>query len=348
MQWYHQLNRSGYLHEDKLSKKLRYYLTPMCKFRQFCDITEALGKNSGDTVDFRKVMNLHTGANVMGLREVDLMPETYYNVKTDVVCVKEYGIGVPFTGKAKVLSRWDVEDIIRKLLARDASNTIDSVVELEFDQTLIRYVGQTAATGTFFRNGYAGVANGTGMYPFHVKEIIDELRSREVPTYDGTDYVCLGTTHALRNLKDQLEGVQMYTVPGRKPVLAGEVGRYYGCRFVEVNHAMDATNFALGHSSEAYFFGSDTVMEAIAVPEEVRVKETSDYKRRQGLAWYAILGFKLQWGDRRNADSDWHQTRIIKWDSATGTNSSSASTYSRSYDSFPSHSESLGWCISTG
>jgi N4-gp56 family major capsid protein len=348
MQWFYQLPRAGYLHQNKLSARLRYYLTPNCQFRQFCDLKEALGKGNGDTVDYRIVTNLQNGANVMGLLERHLMPEDRFRIKTDTVCVKEYGNSVPFTGKAKALSKWEIDDIIRKLLARDAANTIDSVVEMEFDQCLVRYVGQTAATGTFFRNGYPGLANGTGMYPFHVKEIIDDLRSREVPTYDGTDYICLGTTFALRNLKDELEDVQMYTVPGRKPVLNGEVGRYYGCRFIETNHGMDATNFTLGHSSEAYFFGADTVIEAIAVPEEVRIKETSDYQRRQGLAWYGIFGYKIEWADRRVADSDWHESRITKWDSGTGTNSNSASTYSRSYDSFISKSESLGWCITSG
>lgn len=348
MQWYHQNNKAGSLHPQKMSDKLRYYLTPMCKFRQFCDLKEAFGKGQGDTIDFEVVTNLRRGANVMGIRETQLMPEDGFRTKQGQVCLVEFGNSVPFTGKAKTLSKWDIEQIIRKLLARDAANTLDSRIELEFDQTLLRYVGNTSTSGTWFRNGYPGMTNNTGMYPYHVKEIVDELRSREVPTYDGEDYVCLGTTFALRNLKDQLETVNMYTESGRKPVLNGEVGRYYGCRFVETNHGMSGASFTAQQSSEAYFFGSDTIIEAVAVPEEVRTKEKSDYGRRQGLAWYAILGFKIQWGDRREANDDWHQARIIKWDSLAGTNSTSASTYSRSYDSFGSHSESLGWCISVG
>jgi len=348
MQWFYQLPRSGYLHEDKLSEKLRYYLTPELKFRQFCDLKEAFGKGQGDTVDYRIVTNLTSGADVMGLPEHQLMPEDGYYVKTAQLCLKEYGNSVPFTGKAKVLSKWDVEDIIRKLLARDAANTIDSVCEMEFDQTLCRYVGVTAIHGHWFRNGWPGIQNGHGLHGYHVKEIIDDMRTRDVPTYDSNDYVCLGTTFALRHLKDELEPYNYYTQDGRKPILNGEVGRYYGCRFVETNHGMSAANFTKGLSSEAYFFGSDTVMEAIAVPEEVRVKETTDYRRRQGLAWYMIAGWKLQWGDRREANADWHQSRIVKWDSGTGSNSASASTYSRSYNSYHSESESVGWCISQG
>ena len=329
-----------------MSDKLRYYLTPELKFRQFCDLKEAFGKGQGDSIDFNVVTNLQAGANAMGIREVDLMPEDGFYTKQGSICLVEFGNSVPFTGKAKALSKWDVEQIIRKLLARDAANTLDSRVELEFDQTLLRYVGNSATTGTWFRNGYPGMANNTGLHPYHVKEIVDELRARDVPTYDGENYVCLGTTFALRHLKDELESINQYTESGRKPILNGEVGRYYGCRFVETNHGMDATAFTAGLSSEAYFFGAETIIEAVAVPEEVRVKEKSDYGRRQGLAWYAILGFKIQWGDRREARDDWHQSRIIKWDSLTGTASTSASEFSRSYDSWASNSESLGWCIS--
>ena len=348
MQWFYQLPRAGYLHEDKLSDKLRYYLTPMCKFRQFADIKEAFGKGQGDSVDYRMITNVAHGANTMGLLEHKLMPEDHFQIKTDQLCLKEYGNSIPFTGKAKVLSKWDVEDIIRKLLARDAANTIDSAVEMEFDQTLIRYVGVNPIHGHWFYNGWPGTGNGHGLHAYHVKEMIDSMVEREVPTYDGDDYVCLGTTFALRHLKDELEPYNYYTQDGRKPILNGEIGRYYHCRFVEVNHGMSAAAFVNGQSSEAYFFGADTVMEAIAVPEEVRVKETSDYRRRQGLAWYMIAGWKLQWGDRRDATMDWRQSRIIKWDSGTGSNSRSRSTYSRSYNSYHSESESLGWCISQG
>ena len=246
MQWFYQLPRAGYLHEDKLSDKLRYYLTPMLKFRQFADIKEAFGKGQGDTVDYRMITNVQTGGRVMGLLEHQNIPVDSFRIKTDTLCLKEYGNSIEFTGKSKVLSKWDVEDVIRKLLARDAANTIDSAVEQEFDQTLIRYVGVHANHGHFFYNGWPGMINQHGLHGYHVKEIVDNMREREVPTYDGDDYVCLGTTFCLRHLKDELEPYNYYTQDGRKPILAGEIGRYYGVRFVEVNHGMDATAFHAG------------------------------------------------------------------------------------------------------
>ncbi len=41
----------GDMYSPKLSKKLRYQAQPLMRFRQFCDVKEALGKGSGDTVN---------------------------------------------------------------------------------------------------------------------------------------------------------------------------------------------------------------------------------------------------------------------------------------------------------
>lgn len=70
-------------------------------------------------------------------------------------------------------------------------------------------------------------------------------------------------------------------------------------------------NNAIGNSSitgEAYFFGDDAVLEAVAVPEEMRADPPTDAGRCNNLYWYAILGFKIIW----QGDPD---ERIVKWDS---------------------------------
>lgn len=59
-------------------------------------------------------------------------------------------------------------------------------------------------------------------------------------------------------------------------------------------------------SDEAYFFGADTVMEAIVCPPEIRGKLPGDFGRDMGVAWYALEGFAL-------AHTVAAQARIIKW-----------------------------------
>ena len=66
-------------------------------------------------------------------------------------------------------------------------------------------------------------------------------------------------------------------------------------------------------SEQAHFFGQDTVVEAFAVPEEIRGKIPTDFGRSRGIAWYANLGYKLVHATGP-ADAN---SRIIKWASAS-------------------------------
>ena len=63
-------------------------------------------------------------------------------------------------------------------------------------------------------------------------------------------------------------------------------------------------------SDEAYFFGEDTVIEAIVCPPEIRGKLPGDFGRDKGVAWYALEGFAI-------VHTLAAQSRIVKWASAT-------------------------------
>lgn len=104
----------------------------------------------------------------------------------------------------------------------------------------------------------------------------------------------------LRNVKNSLETIHQYTETGLAHIFNGEVGRYESVRFVEqtfipAGGAANATsydpwsgvaqNWTNNQSSWAAFFGGDTVMEAICIPEEIRAKLPGDYGRSRGIAW---------------------------------------------------------------
>lgn len=108
-------------------------------------------------------------------------------------------------------------------------------------------------------------------------------------------------------------------------LMNGEIGRYNDCRLVEqttvpAGGAADSTTFdpftdtadpwnAAAAPDWAFFFGSDTVCEAIETPEEIRAKMPDDYGRSKGVAWYALLGYGI-------THTNVTQARILKWDSA--------------------------------
>ena len=103
----------------------------------------------------------------------------------------------------------------------------------------------------------------------------------------------------------------------------GEIGRYENVRYVEQTNIAkgigttgiasgstggDMTAWSQGKSDWIFFFGNDTVAEAVAVPEEMRGKIPTDFGRSKGVAWYYLGGFGIVHTLAANA-------RIVKWDS---------------------------------
>jgi hypothetical protein len=123
-----------------------------------------------------------------------------------------------------------------------------------------------------------------------------------------------------------LEGIYQYRDEGFQMIYNGEIGKYEGVRFIEQtniphgNYSLTGAggNYASSSSFTTwfnavsdwiYFFGEDTVAEALVVPEEVRGKIPSDYGRAKGIAWYYLGGFAI-------TQTQALQSRIVQWASA--------------------------------
>lgn len=312
--------QSGYLTNNKLNKEFQKEAQPLLRFRQFVKFKESFGKNQGETVNWLKVSNVSTYGGK--LTETNTMHETKQPLTWGTLTVNEYGNSIPFTFKVEALSEFALKDIMRQGLLDDFVKCIDGEIEQKFDETMLRYVGTATAGGVLTTNGTATVTNTSSFNKYHVRQMVKYLKQRNVPGWQGLggDYVCICSLEAMEGLYADLESTWQYTDAGYKKILAGEVGRYYGVRFVEDTFATrytysstartaTAKSWGQSKSLDAYMFGSPTVREAIVVPEEIRMKVTTDYGRSKGIAWYFLGGWALEWDTA--ADS-----RIIKWDSA--------------------------------
>lgn len=316
MQW---STQSGYLTNNTLNKKFQKVAQPMTKFRQFCEIKEAFGKQKGETVNWLKVSNMSTYGRQIA--ETETMPETTLPLSWGTVTVGEYGMSIPFTFKVESLSEFDIEGLIRGALLDDNVKVIDGVVEREFNKTPNRYVAVSTTSATTYTASSATATNTSALNTFHVEEMVGFLKNLNVPGFAGLngDYVFIGSPKTLAGIKTALTGIYQYTELGLKYIANGEIGRYHGVRFVEENFAASyvfapttgaatAISWTKGSSAPGYMFGGPTVREAVAVPEEIRVKVPTDYGRSKGIAWYGLFGWALEWTTTANA-------RIIKWDS---------------------------------
>ena len=301
----------GYMYSDQLSDVLRTAVQPMTRFRQFCDAKDATGKglHEGDKFHWNVYSDVATAGGK--LAETEVMKETNFTITQGSLTVDEYGNSVPHSGKLDNLSKQPVKEIIHKVLKNDSNKALDAAAHAQFDETplTVTPVDGTSATAiTVETSGTPTATNNKALLAAHIKLIADEMKERDIPVYNGSDYFCLGRPSTYRSFKDELEAIRKYVDQGFGMIMNGEVGRYEGIRFIEqTNIASEGwTNAA---SDAAFFFGEDTVAEGIVIPEEIRGKIPTDFGRSKGVAWYYLGGFGL-------VHEAAAQARILKWASA--------------------------------
>ncbi len=224
----------------------------------------------------------------------------------------ELGRSVPYTGFLDDMSKHPIEEIIRKVLKNHCKKAIDTQAYNQFNLTPLRVVptgGGTATDAlTLTTNGTCTGTNNVAFGKNHVKAIVDVMKERNIPPYMGDDYLGIAHPTTWRQMKNDLESVHQYVTEGFQMILNGEIGRYEGVRFVEQTNIAKA-GWSASKSNQAFFFGEDTVAEALCVPEEIRGKLPGDYGRSKGVAWYYEGAFAL-------IQTVALQARIVKWDSA--------------------------------
>ena len=293
----------GYMWSPNLSRKLRTALQPMTRFRQFCDAREAFGKGKGEQFAW----NIYSDVTTQGgtLNETQTMPETNFSITQQTLVVTEYGNSVPFTKKLDDLSEHPVTEVIHKVLKNDARKALDASANAQFELTPIRVVGDATTTISVTENGTPSGAPANEFLAAHGKLVADEMAERDIPTFDGNNYMAIARPTTLRAFKDELESIHQYVSEGWHVIMNGEKGRYEGIRYCEqTNIASEGWT----NSDGIFFFGSDTVVEAFSIQEEIRGKIPSDFGRSRGIAWYAMLGYGI-------VHTTAAQARILKWDS---------------------------------
>jgi N4-gp56 family major capsid protein len=293
---------------------------PLVKFRQFADVHDISqqGRKKGDIFTWDVVSDVVTAGGV--LVETNTLPESNFTITQGTLTITEAGNSVPYSGKLDNLSKFPVEDIIKKALKNDTVKAIDRLAWNQFNQTLLRVIpvsGTDTAAVTLYTNGTVTGTNSIAYNNTHAKSIVDTMKERNIPAYIADDYYALAWPTTLRTFKNSLETIHQYSETGFNLIMNGEIGRYENVRYIEQTNiakgtgtdGVTQTTWTNGKSDWIFFFGNDTVAEAVAVPEEMRGKIPTDYGRSKGIAWYYLGGFGIVHTSAVN-------TRIVKWDSA--------------------------------
>ena len=163
---------------------------PLVKFRQFADVHDISqqGKKKGDTFTWDVVSDVATAGGV--LIETNTMPETNFTITQGTLTITEAGNTVPYSGKLDNLSKFPVEDIIKKALKNDTVKAIDRLAWGQFNQTLLRVIptgGSAASAVTLYTNGTVTGTNSVAYNNSHAKAITDAMKERNIPAYIADD-----------------------------------------------------------------------------------------------------------------------------------------------------------------
>ncbi|HET8635336.1 MAG TPA: hypothetical protein VFL96_00640 [Acidobacteriaceae bacterium] len=315
----------GYMYAQELSDILRTAVQPLVKFRQFADAKDFTDKglHKGQIFTWDVYNDVATAGTT--LTETTTVPETNFTIAQGTGTVTEMANSVPYTGMLDNLSKHPVQEIINRVLKNDAKKGLDGQAWNQFNQTLLRIAptgGTSTSAITLTTNGTATITNSVALGKNHIKVIVDTMKERNIPPYMGDEYFAIAWPSTYRQVKNDLEGVYQYRDQGFQMIYNGEIGKYEGTRFIEQTNiphgnyssgnftsSSSFTTWTNGLSDWAFFFGEDTVAEALVVPEEIRGKIPGDYGRSKGISWYYLGGFAI-------TQTQALQTRILKWDSA--------------------------------
>jgi len=274
----------------------------MQKFRQFVDPEGAAGKSRGNLVLFNKISNISTAGGT--LAETSTIPKRNYTIVQGTLTVTEYGNAIPYTLKVQTLADVSVPDIVKTVLRNDMAKVLDSAAAAEFKTSVYKATVTNTATTTFATGGTATATALGNMSDKNVRDIIDRMKTLNIPRFDGNNYISIASTNSIRGLYDFFEAKISQTTA--KPLYNGEIGSYYGCRFIEETNVLSNILGSGSVYGEAVFFGGDAVREGIVTPEDIRIDLPKDFGRDQAIAWYYLGGFKQTWDFTNDGE-----TRII-------------------------------------
>ena len=293
---------TGVYKNHAMSSDIRMASIAETKFVQFTTTENGMGKMKGESVTITRVSNISVPTDDV-LVELERIPEDSFSLSTQAIEVDERGRSVPYSSLSKDLAHFNIENAIQKKLRDQLALRLDKTASTAFKAGQIKAIPDGVSSLVFDTDGTASTSALSNLLVYHVEQIRDYLYSTlNVTPYANGDYVCLASTKALRSIKrdPNWEKWKTYTEPSAK--FNAEVGRIEGVRFVEVNNT-NALSASLGSGSvlgEAVFFGDDPVAMANVLDPELRAKESEDYGRSKGVAWYGIYGFDQIWKDSAN------------------------------------------------
>lgn len=300
MQTYGVNSAGGFLSVPDLSKRMLVQSQQRTILRQFVTPLKAFGAKMSNTFFFDRAGNVSTAGSTTGIDETLPVPETQIPFTQGSILVTEYANSIRHTGKVSALSTISIEDASEEALLNDQRKTTDLAVRTVIRSTDIKikysFTGTAASPTSTIGVGGTGVAFTRDGQAWDVRELVGYMdNTLYAPGYEGDTWVILTARDGFHRAVQESSNWTDVAIrqDGGRRIFKGEVGEYSSARFVTETNAFSTK--LNGFRGEFAMFSQEGIYEAIVIAPQIRMKETSDYKRDQGLAWYGIMGWNECW-----------------------------------------------------
>jgi N4-gp56 family major capsid protein len=272
-------------------------------FRQVADKRPANQTAPGGSVVLERYQDLAVATTPL-TEAVDPDSVALGNPTTVTITLNEYGNPVLRTRKLYLFSLTDIDPAIANIVAFNAADSIDSVV-----QTVLRsgtnVIQRKAGVVTYVTTGTVSLPVGTTMtntdsYTSAMARLaVVKLRTNKAVPRKGSLYWCAMHPEVSYDLRSETGAAAWrdphnYSAAGN--IWAGEIGAYEGAFYIESPRCYNAVDAGTGDNTvrrfRTYYAGQQALAEAVADEfHTVAGPITDKLMRFRPLGWYGVAGW---------------------------------------------------------
>jgi hypothetical protein len=285
------------------SENVRLGVQPLLSFAQVCneDLGTAIGKGAGTQVQLDFLPSIDD-TDFSPVAETSVLPNMTVVPSSLIYTVQEYGRQLPLTQRLAHFSPIEIKDKLETLMSQHAARYENGIVGQLMKTGLHKYTYLSAVSGNNYSVNGTPIAATEDINLQNVFDATNELEERNVPYWDGENYICIVRPTTFNNLaaSSDVRSILQYSCP--ESALNREMGVVANTRFFTDNAPGVITAPLVAQSKwfEHFYVGADAVLKEVALPLTA-AEEAFNFKRFLSLGYFWLAGYALP--NRHSVDS---------------------------------------------
>lgn len=240
-------------------------LDPANRFYQF-GVKKPLPLNEGTSIIWNRPVPLTLGFQLSQGTPVSTL--NALSTQTVSAIISQYGAATGISDLSELTAITDVMTMAAQRLGQQAAITIDRVIQNQIINNVnvanvsTHSFGKTSASGLIEYWGQTSVTSDTvsstnAVTVSDVRTAVYALKKLNVPAYEGNDYIAIINTAVAEGLVGDTTWINFhqYAAPGQENLYSGEIGKIYGCRFVETTNGPISIGSNSGGTASTLSYG---------------------------------------------------------------------------------------------